>query len=392
MSKNILNRIFHIFIVVLLVVLAMIAATAATINFFPRLGAKGADLLRTIVGPQPVGHLEEFIYNIQDVLNQAEYKIGWRKPIAPWQDAKISENALSAISTPPSNPATPTSSGWVLSPVPPLGDLEGEGIWTPYIQDASGNTVAYRTFLQPDPKRPFVVVAIVAFDLAKTHLNYVIGTKEPEVKINPKPLGIIPARDRQPGKLLATFNGGYKTVNGHFGIMYDNSVLLKPIDKMGTVALYKDGNIQIGEWGTDIKYTKDMVSFRQNCPLMVHNGEVNPLVYDNSVNMWGGTISGFTVDYRSGLGISQDGKVLYYFAGQGTTMPDLSISMQKAGAYQAMQLDINSYYVLFTSIKFVNGKFQAYPLLPKGMKSNVDRYLGSYTGDFFYITAMNSKP
>jgi hypothetical protein len=235
------------------------------------------------------------------------------------------------------------------------------------------------------------MVAVVAFDLTQSRLHYVIGTNEPAVPIVPKPLGIIPARDRLVGTLLAAFNGGFKTVNGHYGVMYNNSVLLKPISKIGTVALYKNGNVRIGEWGTDMDYTKDMVSFRQNCPLMVHNGVVNPLVYNDSVNDWGGTIRGFVVDFRSGLGISQDGKTLYYFAGQNVSMPDLAKAMQDAGAYQAMQLDINSYYVLFTNFISDNGKLRAQPLLQKGMESNINRFLGPYTGDYFYVTATNSK-
>jgi hypothetical protein len=277
-------------------------------------------------------------------------------------------------------------------PIPPLGSLEGEGAWTPYIQDATGATVAYRTFLQPDPQRPYVVVGVVAFDLTRTRLHYVLGTNEPSVPDVPKPPGVIPSADRLAGTLLAAFNGGFKTVNGHFGVMDNGSVLIAPIFKMGTVALYRDGSIRIGEWGMDLKYSTDMVAYRQNCPLMVHDGTINPLVYNNSVNDWGGAVKGSVVTFRSGIGISQDGKVLYYFAGQSLTMPALAAAMQDAGAYQAMQLDINNYYVLFTSFKFENGQLAAFPLLPKDMASNLNRFLGSYSRDFFYITATNPQP
>jgi len=126
--------------------------------------------------------------------------------------------------------------------------------------------------------------------------------------------------------------------------------------------------------------------------LMVHNGTINPLVYINSANDWGSTVKGNVVTFRSGIGISQDGKVLYYFAGQSLTMPALAQAMQDAGAYQAMQLDINNYYVLFTSFKFENGQLAAFPLLPKDMVANLNRFLGSYSRDFFYITATNPQP
>ncbi|MCB8944654.1 MAG: hypothetical protein H6658_12970 [Ardenticatenaceae bacterium] len=44
---------------------------------------------------------------------------------------------------------------------------------------ATGHPVAYRTFLQPDPDRPFTVVAVVAFDVTAVDLNFVLGSEEP---------------------------------------------------------------------------------------------------------------------------------------------------------------------------------------------------------------------
>jgi uncharacterized protein YigE (DUF2233 family) len=155
---------------------------------------------------------------------------------------------------------------------------------------------------------------------------------------------------------------------------------------MGTIALYKDGSIRIGEWSTDLTNSPDMVAYRQNCPLIVQNGEINPQVYNNSVNDWGGTISGNIVTFRSGIGISQDGKTLYYFAGNTLTMPALAKAMQDACADQAMQLDINNYYVFFTSFEVSGGQLTGIPLLPKEMIDNINRYLDGFAHDFFYIT------
>jgi uncharacterized protein YigE (DUF2233 family) len=133
-----------------------------------------------------------------------------------------------------------------------------------------------------------------------------------------------------------------------------------------------------------------MIVYRQNCPLMIHNGAINPLVFNNSVNDWGGTIGGNIVTFRSGIGISQDGETLYYFAGNSLTMPALAKAMQDAGAYQAMQLDINNYYVYFTKFELQDNQLTAVPLLPKEMIDNISRFLDTYSHDFFYVTA--SKP
>jgi hypothetical protein len=378
---------------ILLAGLFVVVGIVATVSLSPQLAAQGADLLRPLIGPKPVAYMEEIVFKIQDTVNQFEFKLGRITPSAPWQIAAVTESSpsgnsqsLTQVST---TALTPSTNRWMPLPVPPLGSLQGEGAWTPYIQDANRAKVAYRTFLQPDPQRPYAVVGVVAFDLTRIHLHYVVGTKEPRLLGGHKAPGIIPAADRVSGILLAAFNGGFRTINGHFGVMYKGSVLIAPILNMGTVALYRDGSIRIGEWGNDLKYSKDMVTYRQNCALMVHNGLVNPLVYDNSVNDWGSTIKGSGVTSRSGLGISQDGKVLYYFAGPSLTMPALAKAMQDAGAYQAMQLDINNAKVYFSSFKFDNGQLVAIPLLPQNMIYDINRYLGPSSRDFFYITASN---
>jgi hypothetical protein len=282
--------------------------------------------------------------------------------------------------------ATPTQTPWVPAPLAPLGNIADEGLWAPYIKDATGYIVAYRTFLQPDRERPYVTVGIVAFDLTRTRLHYELGTIEPVSTVSMPRMGQVPAEDRMPGILLAAFNGGFKTLHGNYGVFTDGTVLVPPIYGMGTIALYKDGSIRIGEWGTDLTNTPDMVAYRQNCPLMVQNGEINPQVYNNSVNDWGGTISGNIVTFRSGIGISRDGKTLYYFTGNTLTMPALAKAMQDAGAVQAMQLDINNYYVFFTSFEVSGGQLTGIPLLPKEMIDNINRYLDGFAHDFFYIT------
>lgn len=229
----------------------------------------------------------------------------------------------------------------------------------------------------------------MAFDLTRVRLHYQLGTHEPAGNVKVPQTGQIPSNNLQPGILLAAFNGGFRTVNGHFGVFADGKVIVPPIDHLATIAFYKDGSLRIGEWGVDLTFTPDMVVYRQNCPLMVHDGQINPQVYDNSVNDWGGTISGNIVTFRSGIGISQDGRKLYYFAGNSLAMPYLAKAMWNVGAYQAMQLDINNYYVLFTRFVIKDNQLMADPLLLKEMVDNLSRYQGSYSRDFFYVTRIH---
>ncbi len=425
MTKYFQRKVARIILAIGLGVAAALVVTIVIVTVWPASGAQGADFLRAFLGPKPVADLEELVFKVQDTIQQVEFRLEKTTPSAPWQIAAATgspipaptltgmltltpaENVTAAATLQPGTTATlkavpptrtptltltPGPTPWQPNRATPLGTLAGEGTWEPYIQDKNGTTVAYRTFLQPDPERPYVTIAVAAFNLSRVRLHYVLGIDEPYVPNAPKRSGTIPAKDLQAGVLLAAFNGGFKSINGQFGVMADTMVVIQPIKHMGTLALYRDGSIRIGEWGADLVYSNDMLTFRQNCPLMVHNGEINPQVYNNSVNDWGGTVNGDTVTFRSGIGISQDGSTLYYFAGQNITMPILAKSMQAAGAYQAMQLDINNYYVLFTSFQVENGQLAASPLLPKDMVGNISRFLHPYARDFFYITALNPKP
>ena len=66
---------------------------------------------------------------------------------------------------------------------------------------------------------------------------------------------------------------------------------------------------------------------------------------------WGASISGTVAVWRSALGLSQDGRILYYAAGDNLVVSALARGLQAAGAYHAMQLDVNNYWVYFGAVK-----------------------------------------
>jgi hypothetical protein len=275
---------------------------------------------------------------------------------------------------------------WKLSPLAALGRLPGEGQWSPYLSSADGKQiVAYRTYLQPDVMRPYSIAAIVAFDLQATHLHFLLGTVDPvpEIAVAGR-VGTIPAADEKPGTLLATFNGGFKARHGHYGAMAGGFVALPPIDGLATVAMYSNGTVQIGQWGQDIKDSPELVAWRQNGDMLIYNGQINPETTDMNVN-WGRTIKGDSVTWRSAIGLSTDGRTLYYVAGPHLDVPALAKAMATAGIAQAMQLDVNDYWVDFAAIRSDGMYLVAEPLL-SSMKA-ADRFLKTSDRDFFYVTA-----
>lgn len=310
----------------------------------------------------------------------------------PTQPTSTPTNTLTPLPAVPTITPAPTPlSAWQLPPLTPLGKLAGEGQWSPYLWAADGQTiVAYRTFLQPDPLRPYSIPAIVAFDLGATRLHFVLGTTEPK-PLSPQPsrTGMIPAADMQAGVLLATFNGGFKARHGGYGAMADGLIALPAIKGLATVAMYADGHVQIGKWGTDINDSRDLVAWRQNGEMLVYNGQINPDTARTTVS-WGLTLKGDAITWRSALGISADGRTLYYVAGLQLDVATLARVMAQAGASEAFQLDVNTFWVHFTAIRNDGSTLVAEPLLPP-MKVQADRYLKAYSRDFFYVTTVSAQ-
>jgi hypothetical protein len=274
-----------------------------------------------------------------------------------------------------------------LPAIDPLGSLPGEGEWAVYLYDQHGDTVAFRTYLQPDPRRSYTVVAVVATDLTRSRLHFVLGTHEPALPGGPRGDGWIREADRRGGRLLAAFNGAFRAANGGFGAMADGRVALPPMEGMATVAIYRGGEVRIGSWGEQIVDAPDLVAWRQNCRLIIDGGQISPLVYNDSIVDWGGTIENEIVTWRSALGLGNGRNVLYYFAGPALSMTALAEAMHAAGVEHGMLLDINSYWVVFTAIHESGDGLIAEPLIPDRMTADVDRYLRQSPRDFFYLTS-----
>jgi hypothetical protein len=345
--------------------------------------------------------MESVLFKIDDSIKSVEYRLGIAKPSAPWQvtsklPAPIAQGPAIASAQKPAigsaqNPKAPStitnppaangkffsapesSSPWVPNNLQPMGSIAGEGVWVPYIQDSQGHVVAYRTFLQPDPNRPYAQVAVVALNLQAVKLHFVLGTTEPYEKgITQRADGAIPAADLQAGQLIATFNGGFKVAHGHYGAMADGLLSVPPKDGLATLVIDQNGTVKIGEWGVNISPSQNYLAYRQNGVLIIKDGMVTPQV-DNP-RYWGFTVSGKTVTWRSAIGLDSSGKVLYYYAGGYLNINTLASAIAQTKVNTAMQLDINNYWVHFDAIHTVNGQLIPEPLF-KDMNQDPSRYL-----------------
>lgn len=417
----------RLFVALPIMLLLVFPTGAFVLDTWPQLGAQAASPLRRIFGNQAVAHAETMVFTMQDGVRRLQFQLGLAAPAQPWQPepatlpqaapAPVTPTAETVmeplptsaahidVSTPvsatastgsvsagptatlePSPTPTPTQlPQWTLPDLAPFTVEAGEGIWQPYIAGGDGEVVALRTYLMPDLDRPYAVVGVVAFDVSRIRLSYMLGTEEPRLPNGPRGSGRIPAADLESGDLLATFNGGFMATHGEYGAMAEGVVALPAKGGYATVAIGPDGLARIGVWGDDIDPAGEYAAWRQNARMIIDDGAINSRVYDGSITTWGGNINGNIVTWRSGLGLSEGGDVLYYLAGPSLSMESLALAMQAAGVHNGLLLDINPTWVHFAAVEAGGEGLLAQPLFEEGMETDPDRYLRPSPRDFFYV-------
>jgi hypothetical protein len=377
----------------LALIFALVILLAIVPAAFPGFGADMADLLRTVVGPQPVAVLESVSFSLHDTLNRYRSAYDGGKPQISWGSTNEvsvgkSNETTGFISTAvQSKPSVLNNETFTVVTAPPkIG-------WQAYGPTVNGTPVMGRALVSLDPQRPYTGVALVRVDLSELQLHMMPGTVEPshpsQIGQTIPDLGMVSREDQT--HLMAAFDGGFKGIHGHFGMMVNGISLLPPIPDLATVALYQDGHVQIGVWGKDILPSSDMIAFRQNCPPLIDAGQINPDLSLDNRDAWGYT-NNSDITWRTGLGITQDGRYLIYAVGNGTTAQTFSQAFHDAGAYSAMQLDINQFYAHFNTYQPVNNPAasQGFQLtgqrLLDEMINNPHLYLTPNTRDFFYLT------
>ncbi len=144
--------------------------------------------------------------------------------------------------------------------------------------------------------------------------------------------------------------------------------------------------------GSDATIGPNVVSVRQNLDLLVDNGQVVPAVYSSDPTQWGATLGGGLYVWRSGLGVTADG-ALVYVGGPGLDIADLATILVRAGAVRAMELDINTDWVNYSTYAPLTPGGPANPAngteLLAGMTGTPGRYFQPWWArDFITMSAV----
>jgi hypothetical protein len=390
------------------VVLALVIMGAYVYAHKDRYTDDFAELSRSIIGDENTARLESWYFAVQDRIDRTRFSLvgGETNPFR--EDPE--DSVYLPVGSPPRSPLdeaaaarTPAAQGALipLTPAPPstpeplalpavrsvsASPEPGEGVWTTegLPRSSPDDVLMAKTFVRPDLERPYALVGILLLDHRRVRLHMTGGVDSPGGDRGVPGPGVIP--DEHLADLLAAWNGGFRGPHGGFG-MYADGREYRPLrDGLASVAVTQDGTVRIGQWGRDLTWRDDMVAVRQNAALLVEGCEVSPRTNEGN-DTWGyvQVDSSEFITWRSGIGLTANGDLLVA-AGNSLSAPSLARALWAAGACWAMQLDINSPYVL-TSVflQQPDGTLEARRFM-ESMPDDPARFLGTQANDFLYVT------
>ena len=383
-----------------LAVLALVAVVGYSQK--DRYGDRLASLSRDLIGDENTARVESWYFAVQDRVDRLKYDI-FGGSTNPFGEDVAEVVGVSQVAAPGGVEEARESVTLPLKPAPlvlpetkPLraNPEQGEGVWTTagLPRSTPDDVLMAKTFLRPDTARPYALVGVLLLDKRRIRLHITGGTEDPGGDLGVKGPGVIPDADRQ--LLLAAWNGGFRGPHGGYG-MYADGKQYRPLRSgFASVAVLTDGTMKIGEWGRDVTWSADIVAVRQNAVLLVDNCEVSKRTSEGN-NTWGyvQVNSAEFITWRSAIGLTKNGDLLVA-AGNSLSADSLARALWAAGACYAMQLDINTPYVL-TSLFLPQQDGSLKPAkFMDSMADNPGRFFTTQKNDFMYVTLdeTNYKP
>ena len=251
--------------------------------------------------------------------------------------------------TPVTGATAPSTAQRALPHTAPPADLQpfgtaqpGEGQWQ-VLERVGGQPALEFAGLTPDAVHTSYVASIAWMDPKLLRFELRPGAPSGD------PGGTFPGYPPLAGKaqqraLVAAFNGGFRLSSSsdesQGGFYLNGRTGRALVTGAASLVIYRNGTAAVGQWGRDVQLTGSVVGVRQNLRLLIDHGAISPTVDQSNSPVWGFTLGGTRATWRSGVGITKTGAVVYV-DGPVMTTRTLGEVLQRAGAVQAMELDIN---------------------------------------------------
>jgi hypothetical protein len=263
---------------------------------------------------------------------------------------------------------------------PPLTATADHAGWHPVIRLPGTLPLVYTALIQPDPAHQSVVVGVALIRQAATRAHLMPGTVEPGATGSS---GRIPPA--QIPDVVAAFNSGFKMSAQPGGFFIDANTVRGLVDGKASAVIDDQGHLMIGQWGRDMHMNPHVRAVRQNLALIVDQGAAVPGLDRNTGLRWGNAHNQLQYTWRSGMGTTAHGDVVYV-AGDQLNLEALAAALVQAGAVTGMELDMHAGMEFFTSWRAdASGAAAPQRLLPT-MSGPADRYIRADQRDFFYFT------
>lgn len=388
--------------------LAIVAVLGAGAAFSQKdkIAPEAADFLRGVIGDENTARLEGWVFEVEDRAHKVKYRFfgGEENPFdtkelqvqfvpqAPAKEivylvgsGREAGQALTAEALGPLRMQFPVTQLIFAEGQP------GEGEWstTGLPRNTPAETLMAKTFIRPDKSRPYASVGVLLVDQRRVQLKMVGGTLEPGGDRGVRGPGTIPKEDYK--SLLVAFNGGFKGPHGSYGMVANGKEYMRMRNGLATICVAKDGRIKMGEYGRDFAWEESFEACRQNVILLVDGGQVSKRTTEGN-DTWGyvNVNSSEFITWRSAVGVTKDGNLLIA-AGNSLSADTLAKALHAAGAYMAMQLDINGPYIC-TGLFYPqpDGSVKAEKFMDS-MSPSASNFLGTRERDFFYLTLDESR-
>lgn len=229
------------------------------------------------------------------------------------------------------------------APIVPIASppIPGEGQWHPVGRLVHGLPAVYEAYLRPDAVHTSVVVGVAWMDTKLLSATLYSGSTIPG---GGPWADTAPVSDQAATTLVAAFNAGFLMRDADGGYYSEDKMMAPLRDGAASFVVYRNGTATVADWGRDAVMTPDVVSVMQNVNLLVDNGRPVPGLNANDTTKWGYTLGNQVYVWRSGLGVTADG-ALVYVGGPDMNITDMANVLVQAGAVRAMELDINTDWV-----------------------------------------------
>lgn len=308
----------------------------------------GGALANPALGNSPAARVAEWFreHGGASVVNWIENE--WYRHHPPKVGGKPPAGAIHRVATKATAPAT-AGPPHLLEPAPitPFASppIPGEGDWSPAGRLVGGIPAVYETTLRPDAVHTSYVVGVAWMDTKLLKAALYSGSQIPGGGPYPDTAPILPTPAKS---LVAAFNAGFLMSAANGGYYTDGKTILPLRQGAASFVVYKSGSAAIGAWGQNVSMTPDVASVRQNLDLLVDGGKPVPGLDSTTTIKWGATLGNAVYVWRSGLGVTPNG-ALVYVGGPGLNITDLADILARAGCVRAMEMDINTTWVNYTT-------------------------------------------